>query len=258
MSQLRSLIQLSKLIAYALGRKPDEFGLVPDADGFIKIKELLKVIHEEDGLKYVRRAHLEEILITQPNPPIEIKGNLIRATYRDKLPQYTPAQDLPKLLYTCVRRRAYPIVLEKGLFPTTYYRVILSSDRDLAERIGKRIDPMPVLLTVQADKSAQAGTMFYSAGDTLFLTESIHKDCFTGPPLPKQKPAAIKPETSPETSRGYELRKLAGSYLIDLNAKKEHPTAAGRKKKSKDIMWAKDTKGAKRRKLKKQPPPWRQ
>ena len=43
--------QLAKLLNYALGRDPDEFGLVPDESGFIKIKELLKALHEEDGWK---------------------------------------------------------------------------------------------------------------------------------------------------------------------------------------------------------------
>lgn len=254
MSQQRSLTQLAKFIAYALGRKPDEFGLVPDPDGFIKINEFLKAVREEDGLQYVRSSNIEEILITQPNPPVEIKGNLIRATYRDKLPPHSPAQNLPKLLYTCVRRRAYPVVLEKGIFPTTYYRVILSSHRDLAEKMGKRMDPMPVLITVQTGKATQSGTMFYGAGDMIFLAESIHKDCFTGPPLPKQKPVAIKPETSKE----HKLHKLAGSFLIDLTAKREHPAAADRKKKGKNIIWGKDTKREKKRKFKRQPPPWKE
>ena len=39
--------QLSKLIQYILGRNPYEFGLVPDREGFVKIKELLKALNEE-------------------------------------------------------------------------------------------------------------------------------------------------------------------------------------------------------------------
>ena len=63
MNLQRSPKQLAKLLDYILSRRPDEFGLVTDADGYIKIKELLKAVNEEDGLGYVRRAHLNEIFL---------------------------------------------------------------------------------------------------------------------------------------------------------------------------------------------------
>ena len=45
MSLQRSPKQLAKLIDYILSRRPDEFGLVPDKDGYVKIKDLLKAVH---------------------------------------------------------------------------------------------------------------------------------------------------------------------------------------------------------------------
>ncbi len=44
MSRQRSPQQLAKFISYILARRPDEFGLVPDPNGFVKIKDLLKAI----------------------------------------------------------------------------------------------------------------------------------------------------------------------------------------------------------------------
>ena len=44
MSKLRSPQKLAKFIAYILGHKPDEFGLVLEKDGFVKIKEFLKAL----------------------------------------------------------------------------------------------------------------------------------------------------------------------------------------------------------------------
>ncbi len=253
MKKQKALKQLTKFIAYALGHRPDEFGLVLDPHGFIKIKEFLKAIHEGDGFKYVRRSHLEELIITLPDPLIEIKGNSIRAKYRDKLSQHSLAQKLPELLYTCVRRRAYPVVLEKGIFPTTYSHVVLSSCRDLAERMGKRIDPMPVLLTIHTSKPAAEKIVFYRAGATLFLAESIRSGCFTGPPLPKQKEAVTKQDAPKER----QSQKLAGSFIIDFKDKKDHHKASDRRKQNAGIPWQKDTKRLKKRKLKKQRPPWR-
>jgi len=247
MAQLKSLKQLSTFLSYMLGHKPAEFGLVPDRNGFIKIKEFLKAVREEEGLKYFRRSDLDEILITVSNSPIEIKDNDIRAKHHDNLPGHNPVQTLPKLLYTCVRRKAYPFVLDKGIFPMGFTHVILSSKPEMAEKMGRRKDRMPVLLTVQTRKALEKGTLFYEAGDTLFLAETIRTDCFTGPPPAKQKEAVIKKETLPEKRE----QKFPGSFIMDLKDSKNKKTSQ-RKKKSKNIAWEKDLKKQKRK-----PPPWR-
>lgn len=243
MKQRKSPKQLSKFITYVLGRRPDEFGLVPDPNGFVKIKELLKAIREEDDWKYVRRSHIDEILITLPNPLIEINDNFIRAKHRNNLPEHTLSHDLPKLLYTSVRRKAYPFVLDKGIFPLGYSHVILSSSRDLAERMGKRLDPLPVLLTILVQKSVDNGVVFYQAGESIFISESIPAGCFTGPPLPKQKQESKKQDI-PEKQK---TPKLPGSFVIDLKDDKKHKKLSIRKKKKKEIEWKKN-----RKKLKKQ------
>ena len=95
--------------------------------------------------------------------------------------------------------------------------------------------------------------MFYSACETLFLAESIRHDCFTGPPLPKQIGTATKQDTPKERKS----QKPAGSFIIDLKDKKDHPKASDRKKQSVGNPWQKDTKRLKKRKPKKQRPPWR-
>ncbi|MFC1813077.1 RNA 2'-phosphotransferase [Thermodesulfobacteriota bacterium] len=230
---------LSKFLSYVLGRKPDEFGLVLDPDGFVKIKDVLKAVCEEDGWKYVRRSYIDEILFTLPDPPFEIKDNLIRAKDRGKLPPHTLANNPPKLLYVCVRRKAYPFVLDKGIFPTGYRRVILSSSRGQAERMGKRSDPEPVLLTVHTHKSIQKGIVFYQAGDTLYFADSIHPGCFTGPPLPKYQKEAQKPVVRKESA----TYTPAGSFILDLKDKKEPKDRAKQNKK--------------RGKQKRVRPPWR-
>lgn len=253
MSKLKSPKKLAKFIAYILGHKPDEFGLVLEKDGFVKIKEFLKAICEEDGLKYVRRSHIDEILVTLPNSPIEIKDTYIRAKNRDNLPKHDPADDLPKLLYTSVKRKAYPIVLEKGIFPTGFSRVILSSDLDMAVRIGKRKDSKPVLLTIQAYKSMEKGILFYRAGNTLFLAESIYTGCFTGPPLPQQKQISIKKEARTEKPS----QKFPGSFILDLQDKNDHSKASKHRRKSQEISKGKGQRRGIKKKQKRERPPWR-
>jgi len=252
MSKQRSPKQLAKLIEYILCRRPDEFGLVPDEDGFISLKELLKALSEEEDFRYVRQSHLDEIMLSVPEHSLEMAENLIRCKFRDHLPRQVYAQDPPKLLYACVRRKAYPHVAEKGVQPAALSRVVLSSDISMAERLGRRIDRSAVLLTVQVQPCADRGVVFFQAGEALFLADFIPAGCFSGPPLPKEKPTAPKP-SEPASAQP---QPPAGSYLIDLDekyngrvpkSKRQAPDADGQKA------------GDRRKKLKRkrEKPPWR-
>jgi putative RNA 2'-phosphotransferase len=247
MAQPKSFEKLSKFLCYVLGYNPYEFGLVPDPDGFVKIKELLKAVCEEDGWRHVRRSHIHEVMITASHPPIEIRENLIRCIDRNNLPQHIPAQHPPKLLYTFLRNRAYPFALEKGITPGGYRQVILSSGYEMAERIGKRMDPSPVVVTVNVPQAVDAGVVFYQAGDSIHLCDFIPPGCFSGPPLPKQKPETRKPEV-PEPPK---IPKAPGSFVIDLDPEKDQKKNFKQKGKRKVIAWKEDLRRMKRQKRKK-------
>ena len=47
MGTRKSVKQLEKWLKYILERRPDEFGLVPNPEGYVKIKDLLKAIGED-------------------------------------------------------------------------------------------------------------------------------------------------------------------------------------------------------------------
>ncbi len=252
MGKAKSPRSLARLLTYILGRHPDEFGLVTDANGFVKIKDLLKALTEEEGWKYVRRSHLDEVLCSLPEPPFEISDKQIRAKYRDQLALPELVRELPKLLFTGIRKRAYRSVLDKGIFPTGYHRVVLSSDRELAVRIAKRADHDPVLLTVQVQKSIAKGVMFYQTGASLFLAESIPTGCFDGPPLPKEKPEIKKPEKTDAASPP----KMAGSFPINPgDSLRSQP--AGRKSQKRPLDWKASNRRLKKQKRKRERPPWR-
>jgi putative RNA 2'-phosphotransferase len=248
MNKQRTAKQLAKFLDYILSRRPDEFGLVADAHGYFKIKELLKAINEEEGLRYVRRSHLEEILITLPDHPFETADKLIRSKVRDRLPQRSVALDAPKLLFTCVRLKAYPHVSIKGIRPTGFSHIILSSDMEMAERIGRRFDQAPILLHVNVQQSEIQGVVFLRAGETLYLADFIPEGCFTGPALPKEKPVS-KQTKKTEISQAPQT---AGTFFIEMDENGRAVSPASSK--------GKDTKADRRKKKikrKRQPPPWR-
>jgi putative RNA 2'-phosphotransferase len=240
--QQRSPKQLAKFLNYVLGRRPDEFGLVTDKEGYVKIKDLIKAANEEEGLKYVRRAHINEIMLTLPNHGLEVADPLIRVQNREHLPKQSFALDPPKLLYTCVRRKAYPHVLKKGIRPTGFSKVILSSKSGLAERMGRRSDHDAVLLTVQVSQSEDKGVVFFQAGDYIYMAESIPPGCFSGPPLPRELQDPRKADKQPKQGP----KMPAGSFALDLN-KKEHPATTGTGPKKRN----------KKQKPRRERPPWR-
>jgi putative RNA 2'-phosphotransferase len=132
------------------------------------------------------------VLRDPDRPELEVAEGSIRVK-----PEYTQLElgafrpePAPKLLYHAARRKAYPAILERGLAPAGGRAwVILFPDREMALRVGRRRDPEPVLLTVQAGKAEKRGAVFYRLQELVYLVQGLEPDLFTGPPLPKEKEA---------------------------------------------------------------------
>ncbi len=235
--------RLAKFLSYVLGHRPDEFGLVPDEDGYVRIKELLKSMSEEEGWRHVRMGHLKEVSYTHMPSPIEMDDKMIRASDRSLLPKIEPGIDLPKLLYLAVRRRAYPSMLDRGLpYQEDRPSLLLCADEAMALRIGRRRDQHPVLVTIHVEASSDKGTYFQKYGEGLFLADAIYPDTFHGPPLPKEKPVQHGAQKKSEP----EQPKTPGSYFPDLSPPPEP------KKRRKEADWKKDRRKARRHKARQQ------
>jgi putative RNA 2'-phosphotransferase len=57
-----SRTSLEKLLRYALGNQPDEFGLVLSDDGFVPVKELVTALKEEDGFRWLNETRVKELI----------------------------------------------------------------------------------------------------------------------------------------------------------------------------------------------------
>jgi len=234
--------QLFKLMTYVLGHRPDEFGLGPDQDGFFRIKDVIKAIGEEPGWAYVRQSHINEVLITLRDHPFVVQDDRIRVENADAGVRPVSGVMPPKLLYHCVRRKAYPVVCQEGIMPMGQHRVFLATTEELALRMGKRRDPEPVLLTVLAQKACQGGVPFYRQGALLYLADHIPLGFFSGPPLPKekeedsqQKKGPVKPESPP------------GGFVLDMDRSDAlQRQKIKRKGVKKDVPWKKDARKLRR------------
>ena len=240
----QSIHRNAKFISYVLGHRPDEFGLIPDDQGFVTIKTLMKALQEEPGWSFIKTAHLHELIISLQPPPIEINGQLIRAVDRRQLPTLSGADQIPKLLFAAIRRRTYPVVLERGLHPAGNRYVMLTSAMTMAIRLGHRIDNDPIILTVQTMAAQEKGVSFKQYGPDLYLTDFIPNDTISRPPLAREKKKPDKPEklmqsTPPSTP---------GSYFPDVARWAPNESGLSRNPARKEKAWQKERRQARKQK----------
>ncbi|MBW1917225.1 MAG: RNA 2'-phosphotransferase [Deltaproteobacteria bacterium] len=213
------LESLGRMLTYILSHRPDEFGLVLNAEGWLPIKHLLQVLAEEPGWGFVRRSHLLDAVHLLTPPRFEIYDNLIRcrppggAACRSQESEWPPS-----LLYRAITRKSHPVVAQHGLRPPTNGHLVLARGPEMALRMGRRRDPKAMLITVQAQAAAAAGKLFFPYGEKLFLTDAIPPNFLQVPPCPK--PEAKKPPPKPAAlEKNRRELVIPGSVLLDIQGK---------------------------------------
>jgi len=196
-----------------LAHRPDEFGLVPDSMGFIALKELLRAIREEPGWGYVREGHIREVLTGKDRALFVWEEDHLRAAdKRWHLDLQTPSENAPKILFVAIRRKTHSHVMEKGL--SSDRPLVLSPDRDMAFRIGRRRDQKPIMLEVMTEPAQEQGVSFHVFGD-LYVTKDIPPECISGPPVPEEIREPLPPKkqkTVPQPSIP-----SGGAFVLDVH-----------------------------------------
>ncbi len=172
---------LCRFLTYVLGRRPDEFGLVPSVEGRVPLKELFQALHEEEGWGHIRQAHINELLMGHGRGVFDLsEGGIATSERHFYMPTEAVVASLPKLLFTPVRPRAHPVVIEKGLNAPVGKWIVLSGSTAMAQRIGRRKNPEPVILEIGTAPARSGGVVFFSFGD-LYLAERLPAQCILGP-----------------------------------------------------------------------------
>lgn len=235
-------ITLVSLLTYALGVRPDEFGLLPDAEGWVPVKELVKALHEDEVWRYVRETMIANATTRLAPQALELVGGKVRARNR-KLPLPEYGLQPPAHLHYAARRRAYPVIRECGLTALEGGSVMLAADHAMAYRLGRRRDAEPIPVTVQAHRAMGQGVVFAQWGECLWLCDWIPADCLMGPTvtedlLPSQRQQ--KPQPSPPP--GYapllpSADSMPGYFLVNARDVAKPYKRKGLKK---DIAWKKE------------------
>jgi len=153
-----------------------------------------------------------------------------------------PAQTFSKILYSAVRRKAHPHVMERGLRSSEDKYLVLSPHKDMARRIGRRRDQKPVLLEVMAFPAQEQGVLFYPFGD-LFLTLEIPARFISGPPVSQEISKVTGEDTERKQKRPPELQ--AGTFILEAGRDSDQ----GRRKKGKKRKgWKEEARKIRRRK----------
>jgi putative RNA 2'-phosphotransferase len=237
---VRKIENLSRLMVYVLGVSPDEFGLVPDREGYVDIKTFLQALHEEPNMGYVREYHVKEVLLSDRNNNFYMEGKKIRYA-KNNFHVINENRDkvvTPKILFKGVKRKAYPHILKFGLLPGSDDYVSMAKDKDFAIRIAKRIDQKPVLLEIKAGSAMNNGITIRPFGAYLFLAENVPAEFIQGPPLPKE---TFKEKTPPKK----EMDKSPGTFTLKIEKDLD---LERRTKAKKRFTWKEEAKKSRKKK----------
>ncbi|MDR1396907.1 MAG: hypothetical protein LBJ14_04180 [Desulfarculales bacterium] len=189
---------LVRLLVYVLGVSPQEFYLLPNDQGWVSIKELLRALEHDPHSPHVRESSLKEAALILAPEQLELTPSHIRARIRRPLP-WEYAATPPGQLFYGVKAKTYAHVLANGLQAGEQSALILSPSQDLALRLARRRGPETVMLTVQARKAHEQGVVFDLLGTDMYLCQYLDTRFFTGPALPETPPPKNKKPALPES-----------------------------------------------------------
>jgi putative RNA 2'-phosphotransferase len=226
---------LAKTLAYILYHSPGEYGLFWNPDGTMPWKELYWALQEDPSLRFVRESNLREIAYLGIELPASLEGNTLRLRDDVSVPTYPVVEQVPERLYHGCSGKHYPVARRHGLAASGRPFVALSSDKELALRIGRRRDPQPVLIEVAAKKASMDGILFRKAGPELYLVEFLPFESLICPPLREED--AMESSSKKRTERSAskpETILTPGSFIMHPDRLRDSSHAKGAAAKGKE------------------------
>jgi putative RNA 2'-phosphotransferase len=167
--------RLSKFMALLLRHKGPEHGLEFDRDGFTAVAKLAEAIAADRMFADVTRDDVERIVRSDAKGRYEIAGDRIRARYGHSPAVRVdyPAVKPPPRLFHGTSRGAVGRILREGIMPAGRLYVHLSANPESAFQVGRRHDPRPVILEIDAESAERAGIAFHRATQEIYLAREI-------------------------------------------------------------------------------------
>ena len=164
--------RISRFLSYLLRHRPREYPLSFDAQGFVSWRDVVEMV--QDRFREVTEADIRLVVAGAQKKRFELKDDKVRATYGHSFPVDLglEAVEPPAQLYLGVARDLAQSILRHGLKPRDRRYVHLSPSLEEALAAGKRHDPAPAVVVVDAQAAHVEGVRFFSSGP-LFLAENV-------------------------------------------------------------------------------------
>lgn len=213
---------MEKILFAMLGRQPDAFGIVMNEGGWISIKELHLTLMKETGFSHITKRGLTQFFSLYRPEKFEWQENYVRVRLELQSPGLTIYKEAtpPELLYVSIRPKAHAHVIAHGLQSSNNKRIVLSTEKELALKIGKRRDKDPIIAAIMALKSSEAGIVYRKAGELLYLVEGLDPQWINIPPLPpvREKDKHREPKSSKAKPGGKKIPKGSAPSLEQIGA----------------------------------------
>jgi len=164
--------RISRFLCYLLRHGPKEYPLAIDGEGYAAWNDVVEVVQNRFG--DVTQAEIQSVVTGLDKKRFELKDDRVRATYGHSFPVQLGLEGVepPPELYFGTARDLAQSILRDGLKPRDRRYVHLSSSLPDALAVGKRRDPTPAVIVVDARTAHAQGVRFFAAGP-LFLAESV-------------------------------------------------------------------------------------
>ena len=164
--------RISRFLSYLLRHRPREYPLSFDAQGFVSWRDVVELV--QDRFQEVTEADIRLVVTGAQKKRFDLKDDKVRATYGHSFPVDLglEAVEPPAQLYLGVARDLAQSILRHGLKPRDRRYVHLSPSQEEALAAGKRRDPAPAVVVVDAQTAHAEGVRFFSSGP-LFLAENV-------------------------------------------------------------------------------------
>jgi putative RNA 2'-phosphotransferase len=164
--------RVSRFLSYLLRHRPKEYPLPLDPYGFAPWEAVVDTVQER--FQEVTEEQIRALVTGSDKKRFELKEGKVRATYGHSFPVdlgLEPVEPPPELYYGTARDLAQSI-LRHGLKPRDRQYVHLSPLLGEAIAVGKRRDPVPAIVVVDACAAHAEGVRFFASGP-LFLVEDV-------------------------------------------------------------------------------------
>ncbi|MFT3736849.1 MAG: RNA 2'-phosphotransferase [Rhodocyclaceae bacterium] len=171
---MKNIEKTSKFLSFILRHKPEDIGLVLDAQGWASIEELM-LRAGQHGTRLDREL-IEEVVETSDKRRFIISddGERIRANQGHSIPVdlgLVPVSP-PDLLFHGTATRFVEAIRVEGLLPRARHHVHLSANRETAAAVGTRHGKL-AMLEIRSGDMARAGHPFYVSVNGVWLVDAV-------------------------------------------------------------------------------------